>query len=150
MAKVHVFRSPTSHLAIVAWHKPMAFLSGVGALNVASMHGLPFSFLSALMTPSDMGLGAMFYGSGIRTVSIRLCGATNMPQLDHAFDGPNAMWELLVPSSLYALHEHNAKYNLMPLFSHRGSDCFVARYTASGQLKLKCRLNLWRCLDRIE
>ncbi|ETV78547.1 hypothetical protein, variant 2 [Aphanomyces astaci] len=52
--------------------------------------------------------------------------------------------------SLYALHKHNAKYNRMPLFSHRGSDCFVACYTASGLLKLKCRLSLWRCLDRIE
>ncbi|KAH9157402.1 hypothetical protein AeRB84_000766 [Aphanomyces euteiches] len=55
-----------------------------------------------------------------------------------------------VGGSLYKLHERNPAYNLMPLFSYRGSDCFVACYMSNGQVDSRMRLTLWRCLDCME
>ncbi|KAF0684276.1 Aste57867_23740 [Aphanomyces stellatus] len=52
--------------------------------------------------------------------------------------------------TLYNLHDRNARYDSMPLFSHRSADCFVACYTSLRELKAKMRLSLVRCLDRLE
>ncbi|CAK4615538.1 unnamed protein product [Aphanomyces euteiches] len=50
--------------------------------------------------------------------------------------------------SIYTLHALNPAYNRMPLFNHRGSDCFVVcRSSKHHEYDCKMRLSLWRSLD---
>ncbi|KAF0683705.1 Aste57867_24267 [Aphanomyces stellatus] len=68
---------------------------------------------------------------------VHSCCLRTLHQAGHENEGGN----------VYHLYDESHRYKRLPLFSHRGADCFVACHDESGAMTKKLRLSLLACVD---